>query len=178
MAERATVARPFATALFRNALKGNQLADWEEVLGRLQSYCRVEALQNLFKDPRVEKNQLTELVAGLVEDRLPKNGRNFLDLLAQSGRLELLPEIASLFTQLRREHEKTADVTITSAMEIGPAHLDLITKAMERRLGRKVRITTQINPEMVGGAVIRIGDQVIDGSMRGRLEQLSQQLGQ
>lgn len=178
MAERRTVARPFASALFRHGVKSGQLAAWQEVLNTLKAYCGHESLQRTFKDPRISGEQLGGLVVSLVSEQLPENGKNFIGLLADSGRLDLLPEIADLFAQLHRDHEKRADVTITSAREIGDGHKELISKAMERRLGRQVKITTLIDEAMVGGAIIRVGDQVIDGSMRGRLEQLSQQLGQ
>lgn len=178
MAERATIARPFATALFRHGSEKAELEAWTETLQALKLCCETAPLQELFRNPRVQKKQLSALVTSLVAAQLPETGARFIDLLTESGRLDLLPEICAIFAQLRRDHEKRAAVVITSAMEIGQAHHELISRALERRLGCQVTITTVLDPALVGGATIRVGDQVIDGSMRGRLEQLAQQLGQ
>ena len=167
MADRLTIARPYARAAFEEARKNGGLAPWSEAL---------QAAAIVVKDPRVTPQELAQLVDGIAAPQLGELGANFVRTLADNHRLGYLPEIAELFDTLKDDAEGVADVTLTSATPLDETQRAKISAALERRLKRKIRLHCATDPALIGGAVLRAGDLVIDGSLRTRLERIAYEL--
>ncbi|HET7812480.1 MAG TPA: F0F1 ATP synthase subunit delta [Steroidobacteraceae bacterium] len=174
MAERTTTARPYAKALFALARKGNSLGATSIGLQRAASVVADPAVQPLLGSPHVTPAQLAELVNGIAG--LDDNGRNFVALLAQNRRLGFLPEIAALFEQMKSEVENAVDVEVVAATQLTPDQESRYAAALQKKLGRQVRLHTKVDGSLLGGAVLKAGDLVIDGSLKGRLERLATEL--
>lgn len=174
MAERITTARPYAKAIFALARKGNSLAATSLGLQRAATVVVDPAVHQLLGSPHVTPAQL----AGLVNDiaGLDENGHNFVSLLAQNRRLGFLPEIAALFEQMKSDVENALDVEVVSASKLTPDQESRYAAALHKKLGRHVRLHTRIDDRLLGGAVLKAGDLVIDGSLKGRLERLATEL--
>ena len=174
MAERITTARPYAKAIFALARKGNTLAETSrEPAARRGSRRPTRACARLLGSPHVTPAQLAELVTGVAGDGLDENGRNFVSLLAQNRRLGFLPEIAALFEQMKAEVENAVDVEVIAASQLTPDQESRYAAALQKKLGRQVRLHTKVDGSLIGGAVLKAGDLVIDGSIKGRLERLA-----
>ena len=184
MAERITIARPYAKAVCQLARTQTQLPQWSTVLQTAASAVSDARVAPLLGNPHVTPEQLVELIAGVVSDvngtganaasaSLQTQARNFIATLAHYRRLGFLPEIAAHFEQLRADAERTLDVTVTSAIALSDAQREQFAKAMRKRLDREVRLHCEIDPALLGGAVIRADDLVIDGSVRSSLLQLA-----
>lgn len=176
MADRLTVARPYAKAAFARAKADGRLASWSEALNRAAAAVSDPRVRGLFGSPKVTASQLAELVGGVAGPELDAGGRNFLSLLAEAKRLPYLPEIAQLFDRLKAEAERVVDVHITSAAPMGAGEQSQLVAALERRFDRKVRVEAAVDPSLIGGAVVRAGDLTIDGSVKARLARLAQDL--
>jgi F-type H+-transporting ATPase subunit delta len=176
MADKSTIARPYAKAAFEEARDRKRLGPWSEALrtgAAVLGDARVEALLG---NPRVTPEELAALVIGIAGPQLDEEGRNFMRTLADNRRLALLPEISALFDELKSEAEGIIDVTVTSAAPLDDVQRGKLAKALERRLGRSVRMQCATDPALIGGAVLRAGDLLIDGSLRGRLERIAYEL--
>lgn len=172
MADVATIARPYARAAFEHAHAAGQLAPWGEMLARAGAAVEDERVAALIGNPHVQRAELVALiaeVAGAADDK----SRNFVQLLADNGRLAALPQVAAQYAALRAEVENTVDVTVTSALPLTAEQSDKLVQALSRRLRRTVRLTATVDPSLIGGAVVRADDLVIDGSLRGRVERLA-----
>jgi F-type H+-transporting ATPase subunit delta len=176
MADRLTIARPYARAAFEQARQSGTLSAWSEALGRAAAAATDPRVRALYGSPKVTDEQLAALIVEVSGSGLDEKWRNFIRLLAENKRLPFLPEIAEIFEQLRAEAERMVDVAITSAVPMGEAEQQKLVAALERRFGRKVRVRTDVDPSLIGGAVVRAGDLTIDGSVKARLENLARQL--
>jgi F-type H+-transporting ATPase subunit delta len=176
MADRLTTARPYARAAFEEAQAHQQLGLWSESLAAAALVVRDARVQGLLGNPHVTPEQLAQLVGGIAGPQLGEHGMNFVRTLADNGRLAFLPEISELFDSFKDDAEGVADVTVTSAAELDAAHQQRIAAALEQRLKRKVRLHCQLDANLLGGAVVRAGDLVIDGSLRSRLERIAYEL--
>jgi F-type H+-transporting ATPase subunit delta len=176
MADRFTIARPYAKALFELALGQKRLDAWSEVLARASAVVRDQRVRALLTSPHVTTDQLAQLVIEVVGGKLDDYGRNFLRVLAQNRRLGFIPEIAAIYEKLKAEAENTVDVTVTSAVALDTALQKRFTAALKERLQRDVRLQCETDPGLLGGAILRADDLVIDGSLRGRLERLGAEL--
>jgi len=176
MADRSTIARPYAKAAFREAQSGSQLERWSTVIDRAAAAVADARVAALLGDPRATPVQLAELVTSVAGDGLSDQQRNFLRVLADNRRLRILPDIARLFQAMKDDAEGTVDVTVTSAAPMQDAEREQIATALGRRFGRRVRVHTEVDPALIGGAVVRAGDLVIDGSIRSRLERMAFEL--
>lgn len=177
MAELATTARPYARAAFATAGTASQLAQWSAFLARAAVVVQDPQLVPLIGNPRVPAAQLVDFLlelasAGKAGAPESAHQRNFLHLLADNRRLKLLPEIDAQFEVLRAEAEHIADVELISARELSAEQLKKLQAALERRLGRSVRLHPQVDQSLIGGAIVRYRDFVVDGSLRGRIERL------
>jgi F-type H+-transporting ATPase subunit delta len=177
MAEIATPARPYARAAFESASASSQLPAWSEFLARAAAVVHDPRVAGLIGNPRVAHEQLVELIAGLAAPGAPQSApaspqHSFLQLLSHNRRLPLLPEIAAQFEVLRAQAEHVADVELISARELSPQQSQMLRTALERRLGRSVRLHERVDADLIGGAIVRHGDFVLDGSVRGRIERL------
>jgi len=176
MAERTTTARPYAKAIFALARKGNQLAATSASLIRAAEVVADPRVHALLGSPHVTAPQLAEFVAGVTGPGLDEYGRNFIALLAQNRRLGFLPEIAALFEQMKADVENAVDVEVTSATALSADQERRYAAALQKKLGRSVRLHTKVDGALLGGAVLKAGDLVIDGSIKGRLERLATEL--
>jgi F-type H+-transporting ATPase subunit delta len=176
MAERTTTARPYAKAIFALARKGNTLAATSASLIRAAEVVADPRVHALLGSPHVTAAQLSEFVTGIVGAGLDEYGRNFITLLAQNRRLGFLPEIAALFEQMKAEVENAVDVEVISATALSSDQEGRYAAALQKKLGRTVRLHTKVDGTLLGGAVLKAGDLVIDGSIKGRLERLATEL--
>ncbi|MCE8035246.1 F0F1 ATP synthase subunit delta [Billgrantia tianxiuensis] len=176
MAELSTVARPYARAAFEFARDHQALESWSDWLGKLGAVVAVRDVQKLLASPSLTTERKVELIVELAEVELDEASRRFLDTLGESGRLATLSAIAEHFEQLRAEHEKRIEVVVVSAYELDDKQQNKLAGALKKRLNREISITTQVDPKLIGGAILRAGDTVIDGSVRGRLNRLSEAL--
>jgi F-type H+-transporting ATPase subunit delta len=172
MAENATLARPYARAAFEHALNGNQLAAWGTFLSGAKAAVSDERVSRLIGHPHVKAADLVALIAEVSGASADEAAKNFLQLLASNGRVDLLPEIADQFELLRAEKENTVDVELVSAVALSAEQQQKFQAALAKRLQRSVRLHLAIDPSLLGGAVVRAGDFVIDGSLKGRVERL------
>ena len=176
MADRLTIARPYARAAFEEARRNGGLASWSEALQVAALVVKEPRVAALLGNPRVTPQELAQLVDGIAAPGLGEHGANFVRTLADNHRLGYLPEIAELFDILKDDAEGMADVTVTSAAALDEAQRSKLSGALERRLKRRVRLHCQTDPALIGGAVLRAGDLVIDGSLRTRLERIAYEL--
>jgi F-type H+-transporting ATPase subunit delta len=176
MADRLTVARPYAKAAFAKAQAAGNLDAWSGALGRAAAAVGDARVRALFGSPKVTAAQLAELVGGVAGSGLTAEGHNFIALLAENKRLPFLPEISQVFDALKAEAERVVDVQITAAVALPEAEGAKLTEALTRRFGRKVRVESAVDPSLIGGAVVRAGDLTIDGSVKARLERLARDL--
>lgn len=174
--DKSTIARPYARAAFSVAQADERLEPWSEALRIGAAVAQDARVQALFGNPRVTSAQLAQLVTDIAAGKLDEHGRNFVRTLAENGRLAFLPEIARLFDQLKDEHEGVVDVTVTSAAPLDEQEQRTLTTALSNKLGREVRLHCETDAGLLGGAVLRAGDLVIDGSLRARLEKIAYEL--
>jgi F-type H+-transporting ATPase subunit delta len=172
-----TVARPYAEALFQRAFETGRLSEWSETLQFLAAAMRDPELIAFVTNPKLTPAQRAELMLDLGGGRLDAEARNLVMVLVENDRLVVLPEIAALYETRRREAEGQTKVVVTSALPLEPAVLEQLAAALKAKLGQQVEITTEEDPSLIGGVRIRAGDTVIDGSVRGRLYQLANELG-
>ena len=169
MAEQATTARPYARAAFNSASAANGLAAWSVFLTRAAATVSDERVAALIGSPRVRQSD----VGGIAGADATGGQSNFLRLLVENRRLPLLPQISQQFEALRADAERVADVEVVSARELSDQDASKLKAALEQRLKRSVRLHPRVDPTLVGGAVVRYGDFVVDGSMRGRIDRMA-----
>jgi F-type H+-transporting ATPase subunit delta len=173
MAELTTIARPYAEAAFRLALEGNALQHWSDMLSLVEAVARDEQVASRIGDPNVDEHALESLILGTLGDRLDGAGRNLVQVLVQNGRLELLPQIRGLYEELKREHEGVLEAKIISALPVTEDQVRPLLAALEKKYGRKVSAQVEVDPQLIGGARIVVGDKVIDATVRGRLDAMA-----
>jgi F-type H+-transporting ATPase subunit delta len=173
MAERNTAARPYAKAIFALARKSDTLVATSAGLTRAAEVVADPRVHALIGSPHVTPAQLAEIVTGVVGAGLDEHSRNFVSLLASNRRLGFLPEIAALFDLMKSELENAVDVEVIAASPLTPDQESRYAAALKKKLGRDVRLHTKVDGSLIGGAVLKAGDLVIDGSIKGRLERLA-----
>ena len=176
MADKTTIARPYARAAFEAAQDGQRLQDWSSSLQTAAAVIADERVQGLLGNPHVLPGQIAELVIGIAGAGLHEEGQNFIRTLADNHRLAFLPEISALFDEMKDDAEGVIDVTVTSAAALDNGERQTLTDALKRRLKREVRLHCDVNPDLIGGAVLKAGDLVIDGSVRSRLQSMAREL--
>jgi F-type H+-transporting ATPase subunit delta len=176
VADRATIARPYARAAFAYAREANAFAAWSKLLGAAAAGVKDARVAGLIGNPHVTSDALVDLLGGLSKQAAGEHGRNFLRALAENRRLALLPYVHEQFEALRADVEGVVDVEVIAAREIAPPQRKKLESALAKRLGREVRMHTRIDGSLIGGAIVRAGDLVIDGSLKGRLERLGSAL--
>lgn len=176
MANTASISRPYARAVFSMAQEEGDFQTWSDVLAVGATIVADASVKSLIDDPRIGRDKLAELVTSIMPEDLPEQCANTIRLLTHNDRLDALPTIATQYEVLRAEAESTVDVQMISAREVTDAQQKKVATALKKRMGRKVKINVSIDESLIGGAVIRAGDLVIDGSAKGRLEKLSSAL--
>jgi F-type H+-transporting ATPase subunit delta len=172
-----TVARPYAEAIFARAEEAAQLEAWADMLAFLEMLVQDGTMSRIIADPQFDRHQMAELIISIAEDRLTEEGGNLVRLLAENGRVPVLPEIRALYQQLMEESLRVITVQVHSAYQLDAAQEQEIAAALKEKLGREVTIVSKQEPDLIGGIHIRAGDMVIDGSIKGRLQQLANELG-
>jgi F-type H+-transporting ATPase subunit delta len=176
MADKLTVARPYARAAFEEARGEDRLAQWSDSLKTAAQVVKDPRMENLLGNPQVTPEQLAQLLIDIAGPALGTHGGNFVRTLAANRRLAHLPEISAQFEALKDETQGIADVTVTSAAALDATQQAKLSGALEKRLKRKVRLHTEVDPALIGGAIVRAGDLVIDGSLSTRLERIAYEL--
>ena len=176
MADRLTIARPYARAAFAEARAAEQFEPWSQALAVASQVIRDPRVATLLGNPHVTPGELAQLVSGIAGAQLGAHGENFVRTLAANRRLGYLPEIAAQFDILKDAAQGVADVTVTSAAALNATQQQQLAGALEKRLQRTVRLHAAVDPTLIGGAVLRAGDLVIDGSLRTRLERIAYEL--
>ncbi|RZJ83498.1 MAG: F0F1 ATP synthase subunit delta [Massilia sp.] len=171
MAELATVARPYAEALFRVAQSGD-MAAWSAATSELGQIGANPDVQAYAANPKVTAAQLADTIASLVKSPLNAEAKNFIAMLAENGRVNLLPEIAAQFVALKNANEGAADAAIFSAFEISGDQLAQLVALLEKKFGRKLNPTVTVDPSLIGGVRVVVGDEVLDTSVRAKLQQM------
>ena len=168
MADESTAARPYARAIFEIASEDGGYERWSNTLGFWSAVSRDPDMRARLAEPSATAGDKAALIEQVSED-IDDDGRNLLRLLAENERLGSLPDIAEQFEQLRGEAEGVVEAHVVSAYELDGAQTERLTDALGKRLSRKVKLTTEVDEKLIGGAIVRAGDLVIDGSIRGRL---------
>jgi F-type H+-transporting ATPase subunit delta len=176
MADKTTIARPYARAAFEEARARKRLEPWSEALHVAAAVVADPRVVALLGNPHVTPEQLAQLVTGIAGPKLGDEGANFVRTLAANRRLPVLPQIAELFDTLKDAEQGVANVTVTSATPLDAGQRKALAAALERRLKRTVRMHCATDPALIGGAVVQSGDLVIDGSLRTRLERIAYEL--
>lgn len=175
MAERLTLARPYAEAVFKLAQEDKDLAGWATLLKNLALIAHDERMKDMFGNPAIQDEIVFALISDIV-GKLDQRPESFIRVLMENGRLSLLPEISELYDMLRSEAEASIDVVVTSALKMDSKQEASLVSMLEKKLGKKVQLTSTVDAALIGGIVIRAGDLVIDGSVMGRLGDLASQL--
>lgn len=176
MAELATIARPYAEAAFQLARDEHSLAEWSQMLQLAASIIGDERVAQALDNPRLDSGAKESLLLSIGGDRFDERARNFIRVLVEGERVTLLPQIAAMFEALKNDAEATAKATIESAFELDAAQLSELTAALEKRFGRKIETTVTVNPDLIGGARVTVGDSVLDGSVQAKLAAMHAQL--
>jgi F-type H+-transporting ATPase subunit delta len=174
--EPTTLARPYARAAFEHAREAKQLDVWKESLAQLAALTLEPKVAATLRRPDQTAAERAGTLMSLAGESLPQAVGNLLHVLADNGRLALLPEVAALFEQFKQSVESAVAVHVTSAYPLSDAEANQLSASMEARLARSV--TSETDPSLLGGALIRANDLVIDGSIRGRLNKLAGSLNQ
>lgn len=173
MAQSTTVARPYAEAVFDLARGRKELPAWSEALDLAAAVVADERVAAALRSPRIDDQQKAELIIGIGGEHLGETARNFIRLLVERDRILLLPEIAAQYRALRAEHERTLEARLITAQAVDEGVRERLEAALSSRLERKVTLAPEIDESLIGGAIVRAGDMVIDGSVRGRLTRLT-----
>ena len=176
MAERATIARPYAKAAFHYAEDAKAFSEWSQGLKAAAEIVADPRVAALTKSPQWSQADLVSVIADVADAKLNPAMQNFVRVLAENHRLLLLPEISAHYEVLRAAVENTVDVEVVSAVPLDAAQADKLKSALSTRLKRQVRMRNTVDSTLLGGAVVRAGDLVIDGSLKGRLERLATDL--
>jgi F-type H+-transporting ATPase subunit delta len=169
MAEPSTVARPYAEAAFRLADDAGALGKWSEMLGALALVAEDARVRAAATEPGRTDAQVAGIFIGILAGQLNAEAENFLRVLAENARLELLPEIRAQFESLKDEREGVLEAEVHSAFELSEAQVADLVQRLEKKTGRKVRTKVQVDKELIAGVRVVLGDKVIDGSARAQL---------
>lgn len=172
MSEFITVARPYAKAAFDFAVEHQSVERWQDMLAFAAEVTKNEQMAELLSGALAPET-LAESFIAVCGEQLDEKGQNLIKVMAENNRLNALPDVLEQYIQLRAASESTSEVEVTSATTLSEAQLAKISAAMEKRLSRKVKLNCKIDKSVMAGVIIRSGDMVIDGSVRGRLERLA-----
>ena len=176
MAENSTVARPYANAVFAMAKAGGNLGGWSRMLALLSAAANDERVQRLLETPDLPNVQKAYRLAELCGEELDDRGKRFLQVLADNDRLDLLPSVSEQFEELRAEEESVLEVEVVAAYPVSDTQAEKLKSALGARYQKEVTLESRVDESLIGGAIIRAGDTVVDGSVRGKLDKLSETL--
>jgi F-type H+-transporting ATPase subunit delta len=173
MAEAITIVRPYAVAAFRLAKEKKALTQWSEMLSFAAAVAADEQMKSFIDDPKVTAAELETMFLTICDKKLDESGINLIKLLVEYGRLALLPEVAQAFEELKAEDEGVLEAEITAAAKPTDSAIKALVKRLEAKFGKKIEASVKVDPELIGGIKIVIGDTVIDASVRGQLQELA-----
>jgi len=176
MAEIATIARPYAEAAFRTARESGQLTAWSEALRKLAAAASIEEMASCLNSPSLSNAQKTDLLGAVLGTAQTAEIANFLTLLAENGRLTALPAIAEAFAALHAREEGVRDAVVLSAFPLSEAQRDALLPTLEAHFGGRLRVSVQTQPDLIGGIRVLVGDQMLDASVRGKLDAMKSAL--
>lgn len=176
MAETATIARPYAEAVFALADGAGTLAEWSSMLANLSAVASDAGMRGAITNPNLSPAKVAGLFIGILAGQLTGDAENFVRVLAENRRLEVLPEIRTQYEALRNERENIVDAEIHTAFELSESQVAELVAGLERKTGRKVKARVEIDKELIGGVKIVVGDTVIDASARAQLAALESAL--
>lgn len=171
MAEIATIARPYAVALFRVAQAGN-LSAWSELVSEMAQVAALPDVEALAHNPNVSAKLTAETFLSVLKSPVNDEAKNFVAMLTENGRLTLLPEICAQFHDLKNASEGSADVEIISAFELTETQVQELTATLEKKFGRKLHPMVSVDSSLIGGVRVMVGDEVLDTSVRAKLQQM------
>ncbi|MBC7939841.1 MAG: F0F1 ATP synthase subunit delta [Chitinophagaceae bacterium] len=170
MAELATIARPYAEALFKSSSSDlNGTMQWLDALAGVAGNPQ---LLQFAGNPKVDNQQVFDVVSDVARVQLPASGQNFLRIVIDNGRLAAVPEVAQQFREMKNAQSGSSDAVVYSAFPIAAQQLGVVAQALEKRFGRKLNLTVQEDPSLIGGVRVVVGDEVLDTSVKARLEQM------
>lgn len=172
--EKTTLARPYAKAAFEYALSQQAFSEWSVFLQTVAQVTLNEQVSDLLKDPRVDNTAKVNFYVDICGKVMSEKHKNFLQLLAEHDRLAILPEIATVYEAYRAEQEKTVEVDVFTFMPLTDQQEQSLVAALKNRLQREVAVKSHVDSALLGGAIVKAGDLVIDGSARGKLNKLRQ----
>lgn len=176
MSSLATLARPYAKAAFELARDEQALARWDEMLKLASEMATEGSMAALLESPHISNEEVVKIITDTAGEAFDGRFRDFLSVLGSNGRLPLLPQISCLFGQFREEAEQRMSVKVISAVPLDEDQAGRLKEALSRRMECEIELENEIDKDVIGGAVVYAGDQVIDGSLRGKLEKLSASL--
>jgi F-type H+-transporting ATPase subunit delta len=176
MAEPSTIARPYAEAAFRLADAQGKLADWSAVLANLSAVAADARMREAISDPNFPAAKVAGLFISVLAGKLTGEAENFVRVLAENGRLDVLAEIRTQYEALKNEREGTVEVEVYTAFEMDQAQVADLVSRLEKKTGRKVKARVSVDKSLIGGVKVVIGDKVIDGSARAQLSALENAL--
>jgi F-type H+-transporting ATPase subunit delta len=171
MAELATIARPYAEALYRVAKDGN-LPAWSDLVSEMAQVAAHPDVQALAHNPNVSDQQVVDTFLSLLKSPLNAEAENFISMLIHNGRIPLLPEIGAQFHALKNADEGAADAEIYTAFELSNAQLAELVATLEKKFGRKLNPSVTVSSSLIGGVRVVVGDEVLDTSVRAKLQQM------
>ncbi len=175
MQDKTSIARPYAVAAYQTAQEDNAFSGWSKMLAVLASIAAdKDMLSKVISNPKLDKEQIVGVVLDVAGDAIVgEKGKNFVTILVDAGRLQVAPQIKDVFDAKHAEAAGETAVTITSAYELSSEQQSTLADLLAKRLGKKVDVTTAVDESLVAGVLIQYGDSVIDASVRGRLQALS-----
>jgi len=171
MSELTTIARPYAKAAFEFAVDKNAVADWNDMLSFAAQVANNEQVKSLVANKAA--NEQSEIFISVCAEQINEYGQNLIKVLAENGRLVALPAVAHLFTEFKAEYDKEIDVDIVSATALADNQQASLVATLEKRFSRKIKLNCSVDETLVGGLIVKAGDNVIDGSIRGKLNRLA-----
>lgn len=173
MAEQITIARPYAEAVFKLAKEKNALSAWSEMLNVISGVTSIQQIQALVSNPGITTDKLLKIILEICGNKLNEEGKNLVALLIENNRVDVLPQLSDLYEQLKAQHEGVLEANIVSAYDISDKQLEKLVSVLENKFKCKIKAKVNIDSELIGGVKVVIGDEVIDSSVRGKLETMS-----
>ncbi|MGD2117662.1 MAG: F0F1 ATP synthase subunit delta [Chromatiales bacterium] len=176
-AEISSIARPYAEAIFATATESGKLDNWSDMLQLLASIVGDASMTNVIGNPAIDRGSMSKLLLDITGDNLSEQGQNLVKLLVQNDRVAVLPEIAAQFEALKNQSQGAIEVVVTSAFDMNSAQEQLLADALKKKFNKNITISSKTDTSLMGGIHIKAGDMVIDGSIKGQLHQLANELG-
>lgn len=176
MSELSTLARPYAAAVFKRASESGTAEQWSQMLGFIAEVVKDKDISAIIENPKVSQERLIQLLLDICQGQFNSEAENFLKLLVQNDRLTLAPQISKLYEAHKAEAEGYVDVDVATAYAFTKEEQKKFTSALEKTLAKKVRISASVDKSLIGGFLAKAGDRVIDGSIKGRLQQMQKTL--